>query len=59
MTKGCPVFEWIAVISIKDKDEKTQNENNAIASIHGDKDYDGITENGEEGGKTKEETYDQ
>ena len=51
MTKGYPIFEWIPVISIKDKYNKNKNEDNAIASTHGDKDDDGITENGEEGGK--------
>ena len=51
MTKGYPIFEWIPVISIKDKYNKNKNEDNAIASTHGDKDDDGITENGEEGEK--------
>ena len=44
---------------IKDKDNKTQNEENDIAETHEDDDYNNITKNGEEGESTRKETYDQ
>ena len=44
MTKGCPIFEWSPVIPITCKDNKTQNEEDDIASTHEDEDYDDITE---------------
>ena len=49
MTKGCPIFEWSPGIPITDKDDETQNEEDEIASTHGDEDNDYITENVEEG----------
>ena len=36
MTKKYPIFEWIPGVSITDKDDKIQNENNEVASTHGD-----------------------
>ena len=48
MTKGYPIFEWIPVIPITDKDNKTQNEDDEIASTHGDEENYDITENGED-----------
>ena len=49
MNKGYPIFEWIPGILITDKDNKTQNEYDEIASIHVDEERYGITINGEEG----------
>ena len=34
MTKGYPIFECIPGSPITDKDNKTQNEDNEIASTH-------------------------
>ena len=39
-------FEWIPGIPITDKDNATQNKDDAIASTHEDDDNDDITENG-------------
>ena len=47
ITKGYPIFEWIPVIPITDKDNETQNEDDNIASTHEDEKYDDITENRE------------
>ena len=58
MTKGYPVFLWIPGIPITKKDNEIQNEDNDIASIHGDEDNDEITENGEDAKITEEVTYD-
>ena len=48
MTQGYSIFEWIPGIPITDKDDGTQNEDDEIASTHGDEENDDITENGEE-----------
>ena len=47
MNKGCPIFEWISGITITDKDEETQSEEDEIYSTHEDKQSDYITENRE------------
>ena len=36
MTKGYPIFEWIPGISITDKDDKTQTEDDEISSTNED-----------------------
>ena len=46
MTKGYPILEWSPGISITDKDDKTQSEEDEIYSTHKDKNNDEITENG-------------
>ena len=48
MTKGYPIFEWSPGITITDKDNETQSEEDEISSTHEDEhDYD-ITESGED-----------
>ena len=53
ITKEYPIFEWSPVIPIKDKDRKTQNKDDEIASTHEDEDDDDITENGEDSKASK------
>ena len=48
MTKGYPIFEWIPVIPITDKDDETQSEEDELSSTHEDEHDDDITENGED-----------
>ena len=43
MTKGCPIFEWIPGIPITDKDDKTKNKDDQIASTHEDEENYDIT----------------
>ena len=59
MTQGYLIFQCIPDIPITDKNNKNQNEDNELASTHGDKDDNDITENGEEEKIIEEETYDQ
>ena len=59
MTLGYPIFEWIPGTPITEKYDKTQNEDDGIASTHGYEDNYYITKNGEEGKIIEEETYDQ
>ena len=44
---GCPIFELSPGIPIIEKNDKTQNKDDDIASTHGDEDDDNITKNGE------------
>ena len=48
ITEGYPIFEWRPGIPIKDKYDKTQNEDDEIVSTHVDECDDDITENVEE-----------
>ena len=57
MTNGYPIFEWSPGIPFKDKEDKIKNEDDEIAWPHEDKNYDDITENGEEQERIKEEIY--
>ena len=45
MTKGYPIFEWIPGITIKDKYDETQSEEDEIYSTHEDEHDDEIPEN--------------
>ena len=48
ITKVYPIFEWSPGISITNKYNKTQSEEDEISSSHEDKYDDEKTENGEE-----------
>ena len=57
MTKGYPIFEWRPGISITEKGNNRQSEENEIYSTHEENNDDNITENGEEEEIIEEETY--
>ena len=57
MTREYPIFQWSPGIPIIDKNDETQSEEDEISSTYEYKQYDDITENGEDEKSIEEETY--